>query len=152
MRVSRICVALCFLMTAVISTPALADPITGMDQVLVGDGFIVHGGVTLGAEQLGLLATFDDHGWHLGWFKQKLREGGFTGPAPSVAGGVSSSHPLLPPNTALDLPSLGPDASVTGGTVAQTTPVSEPTEMVLLASGLIGVAAFRRWRDTAKAR
>ena len=41
--------------------------------MLVGDGFILHGGVRLSAEQLGLLDTRSDQGWHLGWFKQKLR-------------------------------------------------------------------------------
>jgi hypothetical protein len=132
--------------------PALAEPITRADLVLVGDGFTIHGRVTLSAEQLGLLATLDDQGWHLGWFKQKLREAGFTVTSPSVAGGSSSL--LLPPSGLLDLPNVSPDASVTGGNtggaVAQTTPVSEPTDMMLLASGLLGFAAFRRWRYAGK--
>jgi hypothetical protein len=144
-RITRLGVVLWLSTAWLMPTAAIAEPITNVDQMLVGDGFILRWGLTLTPEDLGLLEERDDQGWHLGWFKQKLRDAAFTVPLPSLPGGSSSPDVLMPPSSVQGGADLASNAS-SNEAVPQVTLVSEPTSMVLLASGLLGLAAFRRWR------
>lgn len=149
----RLSVAICFA-TWLTPSAVTAEPITDLKPFLVGDGFVLHFGHTLTPEDLLLLSNGDDNGWHLGWFKRKLREGGEAGGSIDFGGGWPGTlpidlvadpqmNPLLPvtdpngfPAQPLNTDGASPAAIVT----------PEPASLILLGSGLLVVARRVRKR------
>lgn len=144
---------------------AIAGPITDLSDVLVGDGFVLRSGHSLTYDDWLQLAARDDHGWHLGWFKRKLRAGTDIHPHvgwPSFP--EFSEYPFfspigLPPSTSIAWPpSIGLESPwVVGPSSGQpfinldtqaTTPIAapEPGSLVLMGTGLLIVVRRLRHR------
>ena len=144
---------------------AIAGPITDLPDVLVGDGFVLRYGHSLTYDDWLQLAARDDHGWHLGWFKKKLRDSGgdFQGDpfdpiwinpisAPGVGngGGALTIPPGLPPwivvpgaSAPWDVPGAAGGSVLTADTPAT---VPEPGSLIMLGTGLLAVARQLRRR------
>ena len=158
---------------AVLMPPlATAAPITDLQDVLVGDGYILRFGHSVSIGGLQGLDPNDDHWWP-GSFKQKLRPGGpepfqFTalgpifsgpsfqiisfGPSLQVLGGGGTTIPTLPiilgpPGSFQpDSPFTGPSLSFGPSTSPPAVATPEPATLVLLGSGLLLVARRIRQR------
>jgi len=74
-RLFRLTAIITFAVSVGIPSIVTAEPMTDFTPLLGGDGFMLHGGYTLSFADLAVLAATDDNGWHLGWFKKKLRSG-----------------------------------------------------------------------------
>ena len=148
--------ALISLVVLLIPCSATAGPITfgptgDVDARHLGDVLVLGRNHTLTLDDLRVLEALDDNGWHLGWFKRKLKgNGGDDSPGldgiPTITlpgGGLSLNDPA-PGNTV-------PPIAVGGGQSPDldTAAVPEPASLLLFASGLL-VVARRRLRNRAR--
>src|SRR5262245_55310503 len=83
-----------------------AAPIVDFESAIEGGVLIVHGQHSLLWEDIQILMAQGDHGWHLGWFKDKADIN-----APSTPG--SSTNPWVPaaPGTVASTPTTSGVAS-----------------------------------------
>ena len=164
---SRLSAVICFAIWLA-AAPATAEPITDLKPFLVGDGFVLHFGNWLTPEDLLLLSNRDDNGWHLGWFKRKLREGGEAGGTIDFGGGWPGTlpidigtppltNPLLPITDPNGFPLTNPLLPITDPNGFPSQPLNtngaspaapEPASIVLLGGGLLMVARRVRNRKT----
>jgi hypothetical protein len=166
MRANLIRVAVLLCVVGLTPSAVTAGPISDFATILVGDGFELRGGFVLTAEDLATLAALDDNGWHLGWFKRKLRSnngastddsdspdwsipGSSTGPGSGAGQHPPTPVPLIPGFPLVPgIPGLTDDPlSPVAGEPLEDGPASaapiaapEPKALVLLGAGLLLLA------------
>jgi hypothetical protein len=134
MFVRKLAVPLFFLTFAWLPTPATATPI----NLLEGDGFIMHWSWTLTPDDLALLAERHDSGWHLGWFKPKLRDaGGGEVVIPGFEDGTGVPSGVTLPGGGTAPPGFTDGGPTTGAPAVH---APEPSSLLLLGGGLFMLA------------
>ena len=134
---------------------ATAGPIIDLDSryVVVGDLLVFNSQHTLTLDDLRVLDALDDNGWHLGWFKRKLKAGSVGGSLPDFDRTPTIPLPSFDSELSLDELGLGDTTGaltegVTEGDGQSLSAVSapEPASLFLLGSGLLVVASRLRNR------
>ena len=128
-------------LSALVLTAGLSH--AGPILTLEGDGFVMRWeAFDLTPEDLAVLAERRDHGWHLGWFKKRLRDLPDPAEPDFTPGGTGwPDFPVIPgTEPGLETGGAPPILPADQSAAPEAVPVSEPSSMALVGTGLFLLA------------